>query len=123
MLLAWCDEGTELVCSTAARADAVWGPSGRDAVGRCCDVLADTLTLGGVRTFRSVTVSLVSHAEIRVIAVRREQAEVITRPIDAEGTLLPISLEDDMDALNEVRHLQVVQVSWAGRLASHLRAA
>ncbi len=123
MLLAFPDEVTRLVCTTAARADALWGRAGRVDVGLCLDLLASATRLGEISRFASVAVFVTVRDTVRAVLVSRGHAEVITQPVDQRGRLLALPQEDDMTSLNTVRHLRVLQVSYAGRPACQARAS
>jgi hypothetical protein len=123
VLLTFPDEVTRLVCTTTARADALWGRAGRVHVGLCLDLLASAARLGEVRKFASVAVTVTARDTVRAVVVSHRHAEVITHPVDGRGRLLELPQEDDMTQLDNVRQLRVLQVSYAGRPACQARAS
>lgn len=88
MLLAFPDEVTRLVCTTGARADALWGRAGRADVGLCLDLLASATRLGEVSKFASVALAVTARDTVRAIVVSHGHAEVIAQPVDGRGRLL-----------------------------------
>lgn len=123
MLLAFSDEVTRLVCTTTARANALWGRAGRVNVGLCLDLLASAARLGEVRRFASVAVTVTARGTVRTVVVSHRHAEVITQPVDGRGGPLELPQEDDMTQLDNVRQLRVIQVSHAGHPACQARAS
>jgi hypothetical protein len=114
MRLAFIDMGTRAACSSAARADELWGTTGRASVQVCMDMLAEALNLGQLTTFAMLNLTITTFHGGTVVAVCHREAEVIVSPIDTNGTLLPISRRPDMTMLKDVACLRVLRVSWRG---------
>jgi hypothetical protein len=112
--LAFLDVGTRVVCGAAACADELWGSAGRASVQVCMDMLAEALNLGQLTKFAMLNLTIMTFHGGTAVAVRHQEAEVIVSPIDADGTLLPISRGADMTMLKDVICLRVLRVSWRG---------
>jgi hypothetical protein len=123
VLLAFADEVTELACTTAARAEVLWGATGARLMGRCVSLLTCSATVGQARTFQVACFALARCGDLCALVISCEAAELFTVPTDHDGLLHPPKQEDDVDALDDVQCLQVFAARCGGRAAAHPRAA